>query len=297
MPIQFQGQCALFDVTVPGDNFDDYRELAQVLNTLAKKWVFQKEQGEETGYIHWQVRLSLHKKTSCGALLRDIVPQLPGHWSVTSNTTHDAGNVFNYCMKVQTRIDGPWDDRTEVREPATMTTQLAHFLTLEMYPWQTKAYELATSYDERKLIYIYDPHYNSGKSIFCEYLEYKEVGEEIPPFTLMEDIMQFVMCQFKSKCYMFDMPAAMKKEKMHQMYSGLEMLKNGFLYDKRYNGKKRRISRPMVLCFANNLPQLNLMAPDRWRVMYITPDKDLVDYDPCIHPFGCDHTEQFPTEE
>lgn len=54
------------------------------------------------------------------------------------------------------------------------------------------------------------------------------------------------------------------------------MLKNGHLYDKRYSGKKRRISRPIVIVFANNLPKLDLMAPDRWKTMYITPAKDLV---------------------
>lgn len=289
MPLTYDGQVCLFDVTVPGDKFEDHRELAQVLGGIAKKWVFQKEQGEETNYVHWQVRLSLHKKTTCKALFREVIPQLPGHWSVTSNATHDSGNVFNYAMKVQTRIDGPWKDTEQMREPATMTAQLERFLTLPLYKWQEKAIELATAYNERTLHYFYDPHYNSGKSTFCEYLEYKLIGEEIPPFTMMEDIMQFVMCQPASKCYLFDMPAAMKKEKMNQMYSGLEMLKNGFLYDKRYNGKKRRISRPAVMCFANNLPHLNLMAPDRWEVWYITPEKDLVQFDPQLHPFAFDN--------
>lgn len=300
-PLSYEGQIALFDVTIPCDatesQIHDYRELAVVLNTIAKKWVFQKEKGETTDYIHWQVRLSLHKKARCSALLKDIVPHLPGHWSVTSNAVHDSGNQFNYVMKIQTRIEGPWTDKDCIRDPAVMTDQLQHFLAHDLYPWQTKALDIVKSYDERKLHYLYDPHYNSGKSIFCEWIEYQELGEEIPPFTLMEDIMQFVMCQPKSKCYLFDMPAAMKKERMHQMYSGLEMLKNGFLYDKRYNGKKQRISRPIVMCFANNLPQMSLMAPDRWQVLYITPQKDLVAYDPAVHPFMPSqiqfHTTQF----
>lgn len=281
----FQGQCCLFDVTIPGDKYDEYRSLAKVLNTIFKKWVFQKEQGEQTGYIHWQVRGSLHKKTTHFALLRDVIPELSGHWSVTSNSVHQSGNSFNYVMKVQTRIDGPWNDTEEVREPAVMTRQLEHFLTLTKYPWQVDCEQIASSYNERYLYYIYDPHYNSGKSTFCEYLEYLGIAEEIPPFTLMEDIMQFVMCQPKAKCYLFDMPAAMKKEKMHQMYAGLEMLKNGYLYDKRYNGKKQRISRPTVICFANNLPVQGIIAPDRWQTMYITPDKKLVKFDERKHPF------------
>lgn len=296
-PLQYDGQICLFDVTIPHDKFEDYRDLAQILNQIAKKWVFQLEESDKTNYIHWQIRLSLHKKTTLSGLKRDVIPHLPGHWSVTSNTVHDSGNQFNYVMKVQTRLEGPWTDADVVREPAVMTAQLAHFLTLEKYPWQAKAEELASSYDERKLYYIYDPHYNSGKSTFCEYLEYKMIGEEIPPFTMMEDIMQFCMSQPVAKCYLFDMPAAMKKEKMHQMYSGLEMLKNGFLYDKRYNGKKKRITRPTVMCFANNLPQLTLMAPDRWKVYYITPEKDLVTYDPMLHPIDLSNYENRQFED
>jgi len=76
----------------------------------------------------------------------------------------------------------------------------------------------------------------------------------------------------------------MKKERMHQMYSGLEMLKNGFIYDKRYNGKKLRISRPTILVFGNSLPIKGLIAPDRWKIWYLTPGKCLRPYDEAQHP-------------
>lgn len=281
----FDGQLATFDCTVPEDRFDDYREAAEALRSIAKKWVFQLEQGEETGYRHWQMRVSLIKKTRFAAFSKEVMPVLPGCWSVTSKTVHDSGNQFNYVMKAQTRLQGPWKDTdADLRPPPEMTDQLRNFLSKDMYPWQQAMLDIVQQYNERTLYYVYDPHYNSGKSIFAEYLEYRMLAEEIPPFTLMEDIMQFVMCMHTSKCYIFDMPAAMKKEKVNQLYSGLEMLKNGFLYDKRYSGKKRRITRPQVLVFANDLPKLDLMAPDRWTVMYITPDKDLVPYDSNLHP-------------
>jgi len=273
----YEGQIALFDCTVKQDEFTDYREVAEALRTIAKKWVFQLEQGEETGYRHWQLRLSLIKKTRFAAFAKEVMPILPGRWSPTSNTVHAAGNQFNYVLKEQTRIQGPWKDTdADLRPPPVLTEQLKQFAKVDKYPWQNALVDIVNAYSERHLHYIYDPHYNSGKSIMCEYLEYNMLAEEIPPFTLMEDIMQFVMCQHTSKCYLFDMPAAMKKDKVHQLYSGLEMLKNGFLYDKRYNGKKRRISRPQVVVFANNLPNTDLMAPDRWQILYIQPDKTLV---------------------
>jgi len=282
----FEGQLATFDVTVPVAHYDDYREIAALLQTVAKRWVFQKEQGEETGYVHWQIRLSLQKRTRWSSFAKEVMPVIDGKWSVTSSACVEKSNMFNYVMKVQTRLEGPWKDTdADLRPPPVVTSQLKNFMEHDMYPWQQAALEKAQAYNERHLHYIYDPHYNSGKSIFCEFLEYRMLGEEIPPFNNMEDIMQFVMCQHTAKCYLFDMPAAMKKDKVSQLYSGLEMLKNGFLYDKRYNGKKRRIDRPQVFVFANNLPQLGLMAPDRWQIFYITPLKNLEVYNESIHPY------------
>ncbi len=290
-PLHFKGRLCLFDVTISETLVASVPQLAALANDHFKRWVFQKEKGKQTGYVHYQFRGSLHKKVSEATIYKDVLPYFPGDWSVTSTEVHDSGNQFNYVMKTDTRLDGPWSDKDNVRPPPVLTRQLERFMTLNMYPWQTELASMVTMYNERRLSYIYDPHYNSGKSIMCEYLEYKGLAEEIPPFTLMEDIIQFVMSMPVSTCYLFDMPAAMKKERMHQMYSGLEMLKNGYLYEKRYHGKKRRIDRPNVICFANSLPQLDLMAPDRWTIWYITPRKELWPYDPAIHPETFPHPE------
>jgi len=295
-PLQFDGQLARFDITIPADRYTTWEDLADKLSKWCTKFVFQKEKGSETGYIHWQVRILLGKKKTLPAMLSEVVPAIGGNFSVTSNTVHTHAKAFNYVMKEDSRLEGPWTDE-ETPRPRVLTTQLVNFMKCEKYGWQAHAEELCQLYHERWLYYLYDPHYNSGKSIFCEYLEYNGLAEEIPGiFTLAEDIMQFVMSMPKSKCYLFDMPAAMKKEKMNQMYTALEMLKNGFLFDKRYNGKKQRIDRPGVICFANNLPKLDLMAPDRWKVLYITPDKNIVPFDPGLHPYqepGQDFSEQF----
>jgi len=285
----FDGQLSRFDITIPKSLYATWKDVCAALSPWCKAFVFQLEKGEQTDYLHWQVRLSLAKKATCAALLSTAVQAIGGHWTVTSTNVHTSPKVFNYVMKAQTRVEGPWTDNDIPREK-TLTRQLKFFFAIKeagkLYPWQIDAESLAKDEHDRYLNYIYDPHYNSGKSIFCEYLEYTDVAEEIPGiFTLAEDIMQYVFSMPTAKCYLFDMPAAMKKEKMNQMYTGLEQLKNGFIFDKRYEGKKRRIDRPGMLVFANNLPKLDLMAPDRWKVWYLTPDKRLVRYEPEIHPF------------
>ena len=79
------------------DLYSDPSALADVLEPFAKKFAFQKEKSE-TGYVHWQVRLSLIKKTTQTALFRDIIPNVPGNWSLTSASVHNAGNTFNYML-------------------------------------------------------------------------------------------------------------------------------------------------------------------------------------------------------
>ena len=292
--MKFDNQCCLFDITLSKKKGDEeglttYKLLAYRLSSLAKKFVFQLEKGDEDGYIHWQIRLSLHKRQTCSHVHKNLIPHLPGHWSVTSNEVHDSGNQFNYVMKIDSRIDGPWSDLDNIPPPATLTPQLTNYWAYQRYPWQIDIERISQEYNERHLHYVYDPHYNSGKSILCEDLEYRDLACEIPGiYSLAEDICQFTFCQQVSKCYLFDLPAAMKKEKMHQMYMALEMIKNGLLFDKRYKGVKKRIPRPAMIIFANNLPKMELMAPDRWIIWYVTPDKRLVRYDSNVHPYTTD---------
>lgn len=71
----------------------------------------------------------------------------------------------------------------------------------------------------------------------------------------------------------------MKKDKLGQFYAGLECLKNGYMYDKRYSFKRRRIDRPQIWVFTNTLPAWELMSMDRWQVYEMTADFRLEEYD------------------
>ena len=62
------------------------------------------------------------------------------------------------------------------------------------------------------------------------------------------------------------MPRGMKKDKLADFYAGIEVIKNGVAYDKRYNAKKIYFDRPRVFVFTNMLPCFDLMSKDRWNV-------------------------------
>jgi len=251
-----------YDFTISCEKMPDLNEVVVALNQWFKKWVFQKEKGE-SGYLHWQGRGSLIKAKREKELAAQAKAYFPGvHWSITSTGVHE-GQKFNYVMKADTRVEGPWTDK-DFEDPPPLTRQLKEFKDRGLeYGWHKQVVEICDSIDNRMITAIVDHEGGSCKSLFGEYLEYEGKAWEVPPFLQMEDISQAVMSVKPKKCYLVDMPRGMKKNKLGNFYSGLECLKNGVCWDKRYNFKKRRMDRPQVIVFTNVVPQLNLLSADR----------------------------------
>lgn len=266
-------QLACWDFRYNADTFKDHTDLIDTLNGVAKKYVFQLEVGD-TGYRHYQGRISLIKKRRLGEkhiLLKLFKDKPPNYLEPTTNPEYHTGEAF-YCMKEDTREDGPWKDTDEKK---FMTKQLKEFNEYSLYPYQVYLKNIATRFDTRKIDLIFDQHGNMGKSIFAESLEYLGIAEEIPPFRLMDDIFQWVCSRPVKKCYIIDMPRGMKKDKLADLYSGIEIIKNGVAFDKRYSAKKIRFDRPRIFVFTNALPVFELMSADRWNVYQVTQDKHI----------------------
>lgn len=279
MSLYVMQQVVGWDVTIPKDRYEDWRQLGKELNGWCKKWVFQEEKGAG-GYEHWQVRLHLMGRRTLASMKTELAQEggpmydVGGHWSITSSGVH-LNNKFNYVMKKDSRVSGPWKDG-DYEEPPVLTRQLRRFRECELYPWQQQVIDWCMQEDDRFVRLVHDPPGNSGKSILAEYLEYLGLAFEMPSMRLMEDIMQFCYSFKSQKAYLIDMPRAMKKDKLGEFYAGLECLKNGVCYDKRYTGKKRRMDRPQVIVFTNVLPEFSFLSPDRWSVWTMQPDKSLV---------------------
>lgn len=268
------GDLVGYDITIPC-TLCEAPELGAKLVKWCKKFVFQREKGDE-GYEHFQCRVHLIKAKTMATVIRDVAPKVGGHWSITSSNTHVKGS-FNYVMKEDTLMEGPWTEE-DFTNPPKLTRQLRTFLQHEMYPWQKQISEMIQVEDDRRIIMVWDEVGNIGKSVFAEYMEYLGRAFEVPPFRQMEDIMQFAFSFKDQKCYMVDMPRAMKKDKLGEFYAGLECLKNGRLYDKRHVGKARRMDRPQIVVFTNVLPEWTMMSQDRWTVFAMQADRSLREY-------------------
>lgn len=262
-------------MTMLDDDADDAtkrynkEEVYTMLRGYCKHWTFQLEKGETTGFLHFQCRVSLIKKKRLTAIMKLVKEgKLFGHWSPTSNEVHN-GNNFNYVMKEDTKIAGPWKDTDAVK---LLTKQLKEFLTHDLYPYQRYIFETSQKFDMRSIHIVYDSVGSMGKSIFGEFMEFYDLAEEIPPFRMMDDIFQWVCTRPIRPSYFVDMPRGMKKDRLGDFYSGIEIIKNGVAYDKRYSGKKIRFDRPQIFIFTNTLPSFELMSKDRWVILNILPD-------------------------
>ena len=278
-PLKFQGQIKRFDITISRekykDKYENWEDLHKKLIGWCSHFAFQLERGE-SGYEHWQCRVQLIHKKTCAAMLSDIIPAIGGNWQVTSNGVHTGPKHFSYVTKEDTRIDGPWDDTSLVQEKPPLTRQLQRFMEHEFYPWQATCWKLVQEEDDRWIHLFFDEVGNVGKSVFLEFLEYQGLAFEMPPLRHLEDIMEFAHSFPPQKAYIIDMPRGMKKDKLADFYAGLETMKNGVTYDKRYVGKKRRMDRPQIMVFTNTLPAFEFMSMDRWRIHVLQRDKSII---------------------
>lgn len=283
------GQLAIWDLTLD-QRVATVESVRSKFKQLAKKWTFQLEEGT-SGYKHYQCRISLFHKRTRGAVLslldqlglkgqkleiQGVEQELQCSLTETSNPTALQGVAF-YCMKLDSRLEGPWSDQDP--EPPFRSKEVDLLDTQGLRPWQYSVLEYITSeYEPRFINCIIQPPGSVGKSSFTEWLEYHKHAYEIPPFRLMEDIMAYAHANRNWKAYTIDLPRGMKNSKLHDFFSGIEMLKNGLIVEKRYAAKKQRMNRPHVWIFTNTKPDLSLLSTDRWKLWTINSDLELKPY-------------------
>jgi len=263
--VYMESQCAVWDFRYNRDTFEDARTLRKLLQKIAKTYTFQEEKGD-SGYVHWQGRLSLFKKRRKHAALKLFESTPPNYFEPTCNPEYLRGQAF-YQQKPDTRISGPFTDKDP--PPPILTQQQKIFNEIGLTPWMEELKDQVSTFHMRAIDLVYDEMGNNGKSLFSEHLEYIGIAEEIPPFRLMDDIFQWVASRPIKPVYIIDMPRGMKKDRLGDLYSGIEVIKNGVAYDKRYTAKKIRFDRPRIIVFTNELPCFDLMSADRWRVWKI----------------------------
>lgn len=262
-----------YDFTVPAEGEGDTGDrewLDEWLEEYCKKWSYQLERGD-SGYLHYQGRCSLGQKKRLGYVVKNYKPLHGIHWSITSNECK--GDMF-YVTKEDTRVLGPWKDTDhKIHVPRDIRR------IKQLRPWQEELMGIMMEDEDRCVYILYDPVGNSGKSIFARYMQVHGHAQQVPPLNDNKDIMQLIMCMEESRAYIMDMPRCMNKDRLYGVYSAIETLKSGWVYDTRYKFKQRLFDPPTVLVFTNVLPDRGMLSKDRWVLYMIGEDKQLLEMD------------------
>ena len=269
-------QCVVWEFRA---NLDYYEldDLINFMNLIGKKWVFQHEKGEKTGYDHWQGRLSLHKikrKSELLKLIQGTEYKVPNYLEPTTN--NEFKKEAFYCMKADTRIAGPYKNTDK---SAYIPVQ---YRNIELYPYQTEILESRLKMDFRTVNLVVDVKGNVGKSTIASIADLMYGGIDLPPMNDGEKIIQsccnILMAKEERKpsLIFFDMPRSIDKAKLGGMFGAIEQIKKGKVYDTRHSYTEWWFDSPAVWVFTNQVPNLKYLSIDRWKFWRINDSKELV---------------------
>lgn len=259
-------QCCCYDFTLGVEYVKEQSELITWLEQWCKKWAFQKEKGEETGWIHYQGRFSLFNKLR-GSTLKESLPWKEIHLTPTLKD-HTQGKAFfaNYISKSETRIEGPWmstDDKIEIpRQVKEIMNNLR--------PWQESVIEKMKEWDTRHIDVIIDTKGDIGKTMLMLHLRCLRLAYPIPFSTDYKDIMAGVMDRPKVKGYILDVPRGIPHKDLCNIFAALETIKGGYAFDTRYRFRDAVFDCPNPWVFINLgeeeiLKVIPFLSRDRWR--------------------------------
>lgn len=265
-----------------------YTDLQNDLYKICEHFIFQLERGTETNRLHYQGYIHLKKKQRSSALRSALQNAERGGLYVTPCSDAGKDQLKQYCMKNdETKIDGPWTDKTALKGPPFIPKQFQHLTDINnLYPYQRKIVESINDFEIRKIDCIYDAAGAKGKSSIAAICELVYGGIDMPPINDFKELVALACCICMDgairdpKIILIDMPRALRKDQLYGMYSAIEQIKKGKLYDTRYHYKSWWIHSPRVWVFTNTPPDTTLMSEDRWNIWEINEHKELVKWIP-----------------
>lgn len=234
-----------------------YSQLRSIPNI--EKFVFQKEQGEKSGLIHYQGNIWLKKKM---------------RWSefnlsnkINFKKTRNEEASARYCCKSETRIGDP------MFYPEYAFEDLIPIKTINFdsfYPWQKETFfEMVNpEINDRTINWIYEETGNVGKSAFVKYMCVKH-NALLCDGGKKNDVLNLVFNNnmLLTRIIIFDLPRCAEN---HISYSAIESIKNGLVVNLKYETGVKYFNPPHIYIFANYPPDTSKLSIDRWVVREIT---------------------------
>lgn len=256
------------------------------------KYVFQLERGEANQREHFQGAFVTKIRVRQSTLLKCIrnfveekFPSLEVYNAVQQLTINRMcgtwEEAFNYCTKSDTAMSEPvMSSSLEVYKGEDVM-----FLSDpdKRYPWQQDLIDKILDQgedsvkvaDDRKIIWIWDPYGNSGKSKFIKYICLCHNNTAKIPFGTGSQIKGGIVSAGVRSLYFVDMTwTRAEDDSLPSLISNLEDLKGGFVTSVSYcKYASIMMAPPAIVVMSNEACPRSLAAADRWESYKIDPDK------------------------
>lgn len=214
----------------------------------AERCVIGDEIGEG-GYRHFQIRVVFKKPTSFEQVT--ALGLETAHWSPTM--VRD----FNYVMK-EGKFWCSWESALEPYQDTDITIG-----------WYGKVINHIKNQGKRMITVVVDTNGNSGKTDLAKSLVAKHMGAYCPAMDESKDYMAWALAHQQAKCFIIDLPKSDSTGRNKAMWSAVEQMKNGYLWDKRNHWQEAWIETPQILIFTNEEPDQSLLSKDRWDILHL----------------------------
>lgn len=230
----------------PSDFVDLLRIVPQV-----KRFVVQKERGEQSGIPHLQGYIEFKSKVRPCSVI-DWTSAI--HWENARNPE----DAIKYCQKEHTRIGGPWfKDIKPIRKVQE------HFT---FKKWQIDLLKMLDDKPHPRHIYwFYDPVGGTGKTEIAKWLAINKGAIVLGgKGSDMKDAIS--RCDNYPEIIIIDVPRS-----SHDFisYQGIEEVKNGIFFSGKYESKMVMGPIPHLIVLSNQLPDTDKLSADRWQIIYI----------------------------
>ena len=211
------------------------------------KWIIAKETGKG-GYKHYQVRMTTGAPFEA---LKSAFPQ--AH-------IEKASEVFEYERK-----EGRYWTSND-------TTQILSCRFGRPKAIQTLILNKCRRQSDRSITVVVDISISGfhGKSWLTRWMYERGMGFYCPPtIETVKGLIQFIASGYRGEEFIcIDIPRSWKWSE--QLYTAIESIKDGLIYDSRYHTTIRDIWGVKVLVFTNSMPKLNKLSLDRWELIDVS---------------------------
>lgn len=285
----FQGKLKAWTLTFNHTNGTDLPSHALFAAVLGKlnpsRYVFQLERGLKTGNLHFQCFVVLKKPTK-GKDIRDEfvsffrslrsedgLPYYQGG-SLTTSPCHDEVAAEKYCTKDEDAKDGRVKGTKPVFYPTARYNGEDLFHYADMFDWQKEVHDwvLNTKANDRSVPIIVDYDGKKGKSKLVKLLGFHHNARVVPLGLSAAQMKSAIVNDGPRDIYLIDIP---RNTRCHEdIFNVCEELKRGFVVSSYYgNMNDLFMNCPHIVCFMNQIPDLDLLSKDMWEVYTLVPTK------------------------